>query len=162
MIPIAKNTNIRIPILPKQNRCTTPRYTRKEYLALLTDRVRHALEFNHQFSCAISLEVLEKPVYEKRYTQHVYEKKVIEEWIDKNQTSPLDNKRLRKSDLRDASSGFLQALKQYKSDKLRECRPLLNECRIFNMEVEREVIGGLIDELTKERYNKCGKGCIIS
>ena len=156
------NSQSRLLILPRPNRCTTPRYTRKEYIDALTDRVRHALEFNHRFSCTISLEVLEKPVYEKRYTQHFYEKKVIEEWIDKNQTSPLDNKRLRKSDLRDASSGFLQALKQYKSDKLRECRPLISECRIFNLEVEREAVGGVIDELTKERYRKCGKGCILS
>ncbi len=70
------------------------------------------------YYCSITGELAEVPVISKK-SGHVFEKRVIEKYIEANQTDPINNQPLTKNDiiaLQGNSKKFLDLLTLFKSE----------------------------------------------
>ena len=133
---------------------------KKKHKSHVKRMVASTLEIEDKYCCNIGFDCLEKPVIEKGFPDRVYEKQIIEEWINRNPTSPFDRRPLTKNELVKPSKDFLKKLKDYRKSKIEMCIMLLCQCKNLKLKTEAKAIKTFYDELKTTNYPyECG--CII-
>jgi hypothetical protein len=125
-----------------------------EKMKVMKESVLIEKEIPEEYMCPISGEMMKDPVMTKN--GHNYERKEIEEWIEKSGTDPQDRSELRKSDLR-PNRQLKEAIERHKKEvKEQKSKGDKNTPKEYKERIEEleNVIIGIKEEVDKKSKDK--------